>query len=208
MSTTTFPTRSDAVSTATAGKDYLIHVNKGASDLESDWLLVGGQRSGNLNRKADELDASHKTSGGWACHLPGLRNWSIDLESVVLLNDEGAHYLEAAFNAGHQVHLKFEYPDKSYYTGWGSITEFSLKTQHDDVATISGTISGDGPLSELQRDEEEPGGETGDTEPDGETGSTETGGETTGTEGEENTGSGNDDPGTVTDDGDEEDNNG
>ena len=142
MSTTTFPTRSDAVSTATAGKDYLIHVNKGASDLEPDWLLVGGQRSGNLNRKADELDASHKTSGGWACHLPGLRNWSIDLESVVLLNDEGAHYLEAAFNAGHQVHLKFEYPDKSYYTGWGSITEFSLKTQHDDVATISGTISG------------------------------------------------------------------
>ena len=48
MSTTTFPTRSDAVSTATAGKDYLIHVNKGASDLEPDWLLVGGQRSGNL----------------------------------------------------------------------------------------------------------------------------------------------------------------
>ena len=177
-------------------------------DLEPDWLLVGGQRSGNLNRKADELDASHKTSGGWACHLPGLRNWSIDLESVVLLNDEGAHYLEAAFNAGHQVHLKFEYPDKSYYTGWGSITEFSLKTQHDDVATISGTISGDGPLSELQRDEEEPGGETGGTETGGETGSTETGGETTGTEGEENTGSGNDDPGTVTDDGDEEDNNG
>ena len=220
MSTTTFPTRSDAVSTATAGKDYLIHVNKGASDLEPDWLLVGGQRSGNLNRKADELDASHKTSGGWACHLPGLRNWSIDLESVVLLNDEGAHYLEAAFNAGHQVHLKFEYPDKSYYTGWGSITEFSLKTQHDDVATISGTISGDGPLSELQRDEEEPGGETGGTEPDGETGSTETGGETTGTEGEENTGTGdstsgdstggtgNDDPGTVTVGDDEEDSNG
>ena len=97
------------------------------------------------------------------------------------------------------MHLKFEYPDKSYYTGWGSITEFSLKTQHDDVATISGTISGDGPLSELQRDEEEPGGETG---------STETGGETTGTEGEENTGTGNDDPGTVTGDDDEEDSNG
>ncbi len=153
MSTTTFPTRSDAVSTATAGKDYLIHVNKGASDLEPGWLLVGGQRSGNLNRKADELDASHKTSGGWASHLPGLRSWGIDLESVVLLNDEGAQFLEAAFNAGQQVHLKFEYPDKSYYTGWGAITEFSLNTQHDDVATISGTISGDGPLSDLQTDD-------------------------------------------------------
>ena len=174
MATTTFPERTDAASTATAGKDYLIHVNKGRSDLEPDWLLVGGQRTGNLNRKADELDASHKTSGGWACHLPGLRSWSIDLESVVLLNDEGAHYLEAAFNAGRQVHLKFEYPDKSYYTGWGSITEFSLNTQHDDVATISGTISGDGPLSELQRDEEETTG--------GETTGTETGGDTDGSD--------------------------
>lgn len=175
MATTTFPERTDAASTATAGKDYLIHVNKGRSDLEPDWLLVGGQRTGNLNRKADELDASHKTSGGWACHLPGLRSWSIDLESVVLLNDEGAHYLEAAFNAGRQVHLKFEYPDKSYYTGWGSITEFSLNTQHDDVATISGTISGDGPLSELQRDEEETtGGEATGTETGGDTGGSDT----------------------------------
>ena len=183
MATTTFPERTDTASTATAGKDYLIHVNKGRSDLEPDWLLVGGQRTGNLNRKADELDASHKTSGGWACHLPGLRSWSIDLESVVLLNDEGAHYLEAAFNAGRQVHLKFEYPDKSYYTGWGSITEFSLNTQHDDVATISGTISGDGPLSELQRDEEEDSGDT----TGGETTGTETGGDTTGTEAGGNT---------------------
>ncbi|MDY6289853.1 MAG: phage tail tube protein [Succiniclasticum sp.] len=183
MATTTFPERTDAASTATAGKDYLIHVNKGRSDLEPDWLLVGGQRTGNLNRKADELDASHKTSGGWACHLPGLRSWSIDLESVVLLNDEGAHYLEAAFNAGRQVHLKFEYPDKSYYTGWGSITEFSLNTQHDDVATISGTISGDGPLSELQRDEEETtGGEITGTETGGDTTGTETGGNTEGSD--------------------------
>ena len=164
MSTTTFPTRTDAASTATAGKDYLIYANKGVSDQEPDWLLIGGQRSGKLNRKADELDASHKTSGGWTCHLPGLRSWGIDLESVVLLNDEGARYLEAAFNAGQQVHLKFEYPDKSYYTGWGSITEFSLNTQHDDVATISGTISGDGPLSELQTDSPAEEEVTGDPE--------------------------------------------
>ena len=101
----------------------------------------------------------------------------------MLLNDEGAHYLEAAFNAGRQVHLKFEYPDKSYYTGWGSITEFSLNTQHDDVATISGTISGDGPLSELQRDEEETtGGETTGTETGGDTTGTETGGNTEGSD--------------------------
>ena len=147
----TFPTRTDATSTATAGKDYLIYLNTGATEAAPTWTLLGGQRSGDLNREADEIDASHKTSGGWKSTLPGLRSWSIDLENVYLAGDTGAKFLEAAFLAGKQVHVKFEYPDKSFVTGWGSITECSLSTPHDDVATLKGTISGDGPLSNLSK---------------------------------------------------------
>lgn len=135
-------------SAATAGKDYLIYLNTGGDAESPVWTLLGGQRSGGLSRQAEEIDASHKTSGGWKSTLPGLRSWSIDLESVYLAGDAGAQFLEAAFLAGKQVHVKFEYPDKSYVTGWGSITECSLETPHDDVATISGTLNGDGPLSE------------------------------------------------------------
>lgn len=147
----TFPTRTDATSTATAGKDYLIYLNTGTTEAAPTWTLLGGQRSGDLNREADEIDASHKTSGGWKSILPGLRSWSIDLETVYLAGDTGAKFLEAAFLAGKQVHVKFEYPDKSFVTGWGSITECSLSTPHDDVATLKGTISGDGPLSEQSK---------------------------------------------------------
>ena len=147
----TFPTRTDATGTATAGKDYLIYLNTGATEAAPTWTLLGGQRSGDLNREADEIDASHKTSGGWKSTLPGLRSWSIDLENVYLAGDTGAKFLEAAFLAGKQVHVKFEYPDKSFVTGWGSITECSLSTPHDDVATLKGTISGDGPLSNLSK---------------------------------------------------------
>lgn len=151
MSEYTFPTRTDAISTATAGKDYLIYLNTGTTEAAPTWTLLGGQRSGDLNREADEIDASHKTSGGWKSTLPGLRSWSIDLETVYLAGDTGAKFLEAAFLAGKQVHVKFEYPDKSFVTGWGSITECSLSTPHDDVATLKGTISGDGPLSEQSK---------------------------------------------------------
>lgn len=151
MSEYTFPTRTDATSTATAGKDYLIYLNTGATEAAPTWTLLGGQRSGDLKREADEIDASHKTSGGWKSTLPGLRSWSIDLETVYLAGDTGAKFLEAAFLAGKQVHVKFEYPDKSFVTGWGSITECSLSTPHDDVATLKGTISGDGPLSEQSK---------------------------------------------------------
>lgn len=151
MSEYTFPTRTDATSTATAGKDYLIYLNTGTTEAAPTWTRLGGQRSGDLNREADEIDASHKTSGGWKSTLPGLRSWSIDLETVYLAGDTGAKFLEAAFLAGKQVHVKFEYPDKSFVTGWGSITECSLSTPHDDVATLKGTISGDGPLSEQSK---------------------------------------------------------
>lgn len=151
MSEYTFPTRTDATSTATAGKDYLIYLNTGTTEAAPTSTLLGGQRSGDLNREADEIDASHKTSGGWKSTLPGLRSWSIDLETVYLAGDTGAKFLEAAFLAGKQVHVKFEYPDKSFVTGWGSITECSLSTPHDDVATLKGTISGDGPLSEQSK---------------------------------------------------------
>lgn len=150
MAEVTFPTRTDASTTATAGKDYLIYVNTGATEEAPEWTLVGGQRSGDLSRSADEIDASHKTSGGWKSSLPGLRSWSIDLENVYLAGDKGAQFLEAAFLEGKQVHIKFEYPDKKYVTGWGSVTDCSLSTPHDDVATLKGTINGDGPLSELQ----------------------------------------------------------
>ena len=107
----TFPTRTDATSTATAGKDYLIYLNTGTTEAAPTWTLLGGQRSGDLNREADEIDASHKTSGGWKSTLPGLRSWSIDLETVYLAGDTGAKFLEAAFLAGKQVLVKFEYPD-------------------------------------------------------------------------------------------------
>lgn len=147
---TNFPTRAEGTSNATAGKDYLIYLNTGTSEAAPTWTLLGGQRSGDLSREADEIDASHKTSGGWKSTLPGLRSWSIDLESVYLKDDKGAKFLEEAFLVGKQVNVKFEYPDKSYVTGWGSVTECSLSTPHDDVATLSGTIKGDGALSELQ----------------------------------------------------------
>lgn len=97
MSEYTFPTRTDATSTATAGKDYLIYLNTGTTEAAPTWTLLGGQRSGDLNREADEIDASHKTSGGWKSTLPGLRSWSIDLETVYLAGDTGAKFLEAAF---------------------------------------------------------------------------------------------------------------
>lgn len=137
---------------ATVGKNYLLYLNTG-TDEESgaEWTLLGGQRSGDLSRKSDSIDASHKGSGGWKTTLPGLKEWSIDLETLLMTNDEGLKALEQAFLDDQLVNLKFEYPDKSYYTGWASCTELSVSAPHDDVATYKGSLNGVGPLSELKK---------------------------------------------------------
>lgn len=136
-------------SNATVGKDYLLYINTGEVE-DPVWTLVGGQRGSNLGRTADSIDTSHKTSGGWKSSKAGLRGWSIDLDGLVLLQDAGIEALETAFEEGKEVHVKFEYPDKRYRTGWAAITDLSIDTPHDGEASLSGTLEGNGPLSALQ----------------------------------------------------------
>lgn len=139
-------------SLATVGKNYFIYVNVGTDeDKNAQWVKIGGQRGGSLSRKADTIDASHKDSGGWKTTLQGLKEWSIELDTLVMVNDEGLEVLNQAFLDSQLVHLKFEYPDKTYVTGWASITEMSIDAPHDDVATYKGTLSGVGPLSEVKQ---------------------------------------------------------
>ena len=66
-------------------------------------------------------------------------------------NEESLVLLEKAFLNDEKVHLKFEYPDKSFMTGYASVTELSLSTPHDYVATYKGTLNGAGALSELKK---------------------------------------------------------
>jgi len=61
----------------TAGKNYLIYLNVGTDETtNAEWLILGGQRSGDVSRKADSIDASSKDSGGWEGTISGLENYS------------------------------------------------------------------------------------------------------------------------------------
>ena len=143
------------ISTATVGKDYLLMVNKGTYAVPA-WTVVGGQRNSKLTEKADSIDVSDKSTGGWSSKLAGLKSWSIDLSGLVMLNDEGVDVLEVAFRAGMNVDVKLQYPDKSYQRGWAAITEFSKDVPHDGAATLSGTLEGNGPISEVTKDSVSP----------------------------------------------------
>ena len=139
-----------SASTATVGKDYLLYVNSGAAYVPV-WTLVGGQRGASLGLTADEIDTSSKTNAGWKSALPGPRAWNIDLDGLMLLQDAGIEVLRKAFVQGKQVNIKFRYPDDSYQVGWATLTDFSGDTPHDGEATLKGTLSGNGPLSNISK---------------------------------------------------------
>lgn len=135
-----------STSSASVGKDFILKINTGTVAIPT-WTTIGGQRGTSLKRTADEVDVSHKTSGGWKGTKAGLRSWSVDLDGLVILSDTGLQALEQAFMAGAEVNVQLEYPDDTVQTGWGSVTDFSLDTPHDGEATLKGTIVGNGELS-------------------------------------------------------------
>lgn len=129
----------------TLGKDYLLFVATGATLLpKPTWTLIGGQRNAPLAMKADEIDVSDKNSNGWKASEGGMKSWSIDLESILLIGDKGASAIKKGFLEGKLLRIMRWYKDGSAEVGWMSVTEYSDDTPHDDAASLKGTLNGYG----------------------------------------------------------------
>lgn len=131
---------------ALAGKDFLLDINTGTVEDPS-WKALGGQRGTGVKKSADEIDASHKTSGGHKMTIAGLKSWSMEVDQIIVIEDEASEYVEAAYDQGKPINVRFRYPElKRAYIGWANVTELSPDAQFADVAALKITLSGKGPL--------------------------------------------------------------
>lgn len=136
-----------------AGKDVLLYVNgPGGTPEKPIWTMVGAQKEANTKNSADTIDATHKTSGGWASQLAGTRKWSISFSALQIMDDEGQDILDYAFREGIKIQVKLVRPDKKNRTGWCYVTEYDEGNSATDAATITATLTGDGKLSAYQVD--------------------------------------------------------
>ena len=70
----------------TAGKNYLVYVNVGTDETTgAEWLLLGGQRTSDVSRKADSIDASHKGTDGWKATIQALKSGPSTLKHCLCL---------------------------------------------------------------------------------------------------------------------------
>ncbi|MDK0636892.1 phage major tail protein, TP901-1 family [Clostridium perfringens] len=126
-----------------AGVDVLLKIKKNES-----FIAVGGQKGATLNRSAETIDVSDKTSGGWKESIMGLKEWSLDCDGFVTLGDEGLGLIHDAFDNRTAIEIEVAVGGTGGYTYTGSvvITDFPEEYPSDDAVTFSLSLQGASPL--------------------------------------------------------------
>lgn len=136
-----------AVAKKVAGVDVLLKV----VDEGGIKHIVGGQTNSTLNRSADTIDVTDKTSGGFKASMAGLLSWSVDCDGFVVLGDQAFALLEQTFLDRKPIEVEIRLggdsdADGVTYTGSGYIVDLPLEMSQDDAVTYSFSVEGATPL--------------------------------------------------------------
>ncbi|WP_034328678.1 phage major tail protein, TP901-1 family [Alkaliphilus transvaalensis] len=120
------------------GVDFIIKVGD---------KVLGGQRGGTLNRTAEMIDTTTKSSAGWKENEASYKEWSIASDGLLVETDEAFTLLETAYMNGEKVMVELSTAAGNKYSGEALITDFPIEAPYDDSATYSVTLQGTGPLT-------------------------------------------------------------
>ena len=116
-----------------------------------DGTLIAHATNGTLNVSMSPRDTTSKDSGGWKTVLPGLKEWSIDVDALLAYDsaNEMQSDLFTLLSNGTQVTVKFstEATADDRYTGSAYVTGTPITAGVEDNATYSASLVGDGTLT-------------------------------------------------------------
>ncbi len=131
--------------------------------IKVDGEVIALQKGATLNRSAETIDTTTKTSGGWKEFVASLKEWSIDCDGLYTLprasGTSSFRMLEDAFNNGSEVDVEFALADESDlvegdtigFSGKAIIVDFPLEAPMDDSITFSISLQGTGALTEIKK---------------------------------------------------------
>lgn len=130
-----------------AGVDVLLKV----ADDKGVKQIVGGQTNCTLNREAETISVTDKTSGGFTSSIAGLISWSVDCDGFVVLGDSAFDLVETAFMARKPIQIEIRVGADAEtsgvtYTGEGYLVDLPLEFSMDDAVTYALSIEGASPL--------------------------------------------------------------
>ena len=107
--------------------------------------LIGGQQNCSINRETETSDTTTKDSGVWSeAEAIGL-SWSVDLDGLVVVGDEGLKALETAWENLQQIDVKYG-TSSNYKSGKAIITSLSSNSANKEKTTYSVSLQGVGAL--------------------------------------------------------------
>ena len=113
--------------------------------------LIGGQQNCSINRETETSDVTTKDSGVWSeAEAIGL-SWSVDLDGLVVVGDEGLKALETAWENLQQVDVKYG-TSTNYKSGKAIITSLSSNSANKEKTTYSVSLQGVGALSKTEEE--------------------------------------------------------
>ncbi|MBQ8992932.1 MAG: phage major tail protein, TP901-1 family [Turicibacter sp.] len=108
---------------------------------------LGGGKDGTLNRSASTIDTTTRDSNGWKENEVGLKEWSFEMDGLMVMNDACYKKLEQAFMNDKKIEIKIVTPTGAKYEGRAVIADFPVGMPFSDVATYSVSATGDGALT-------------------------------------------------------------
>lgn len=134
-----------------AGVDVLLKI----ADADGTLQIIGGQTGATLNREAETIDTTDKTSGGFSSAMAGIISWSIDSDGFVVLGDESFDLMEDAFLGREKFTAEIRVGDADNlngrtYSGEVYIVDLPLEFAQDDAVTYDLTLEGVGKLTTVK----------------------------------------------------------
>lgn len=127
-----------------AGVDVIVKLNTGTTEAPV-LTAIGGQSDATLNRTLNLIETTDKTSGGWVTKVGGTKEWSVEMDSFMVVGDAGYTALNTAFDDRSEVDVNVEIAGVTY-SGKALISDFPIEAPDDDAVTFSVTLEGTGAL--------------------------------------------------------------
>lgn len=115
-------------------------------------ITIGGQQGCSITRESDTTETTTKDSGDWSeAEVTGL-SWSVDLDGLVVIGDEGLKALKKAWKSKELVDVKYG-NTQDYETGKALIKSYSQNSPAKEKTTYSVSLQGVGELKDNKEEE-------------------------------------------------------
>lgn len=103
-----------------------------------------------LHFTQQSIDVTSRDNNTWEDFITGRRGWTVDFEGMYIYTDVGYKVLQNHFTdlTPAAITVIITMPDAKTFTGEAILESMDLNAPYDDVLSISGTLKGQGTLTE------------------------------------------------------------